>query len=338
MIPRPEREAIVQIADTPPLANALPSICIVIPWFGPWPAWMRFFLESCRWNPTVDWLLFGDAPPPEDLPSNVRIVTVGFGDYRALAASRLGIKPEWTEPYKLCDLKPALGFIHEADIAPYDYWGFGDLDVIYGNIRRFYTRQILVHDLLSTHEHIVSGHFALLRTTPRMLTAFKQIPRWKAHLSSARYRHFDERVFSRLFLPQRAIWPEGSLPSAEAIWRRLITPYLGGGYFQERFSTNLSTLKWVDGSMNFPQQWFWDRGRLTTDRSGDREFLYLHFSHWQSNRWTGREVAAWKNLRCLDKVPDTRPSAFAIGANGFTPLPHLPRANSSPESARKRSD
>jgi hypothetical protein len=270
----------------------------------------------------VDWLLFGDAPPPEDLPSNVRIVTIGFGDYRALAASRLGIKPEWTEPYKLCDLKPALGFIHEADVAPYDYWGFGDLDVIYGNIRRFYTRQILVHDLVSTHEHMVSGHFALLRMTPRMLTAFKLIPRWKAHLSTAPYRHFDERAFSRLFLP----------------WRRLITPYLGGGYFQERFSTHLSKLKWVDGSMNFPQQWFWDHGRLTTDRSGDREFLYLHFSHWQSNRWTGQEVAPWKNLRCLDKVPDTRPSAFAIGANGFTPLPHLPPAHSPPESARKRSD
>jgi hypothetical protein len=250
-----------------------------------------------------------------------------------------------------------LGFIHEADVAPYDYWGFGDLDVIYGNIRRFYTRQILVHDLVSTHEHIVSGHFALLRTTPRMMTAFKQIPRWKAHLSTARHRHFDERLFSCLFLPWRgsrarlccsiirlsisAWWTStenGRTYDLHSLVARLITPYLGGGYFQERFSTHLSKLKWVDGSMNFPQQWFWDHGRLTTDRSGDREFLYLHFSHWQSNRWTGQEVAPWKNLRCLDKVPDTRPSAFAIGANGFTPLPHLPPAHSPPESARKRSD
>jgi hypothetical protein len=26
--------------------------------------WMRCFVESRHWNPTVDWLLFGDAPPP----------------------------------------------------------------------------------------------------------------------------------------------------------------------------------------------------------------------------------------------------------------------------------
>jgi hypothetical protein len=293
------------------MAGELPSILIMIPWFGPWPAWMRFFIESCRWNPTVDWLLIGDASPPADLPPNVRVMTIAFEDYRGIIASRLRIRPRWTDAYKVCDVRPAMAIIHAQEIAGYDYWGYGDLDVIYGDIRRFYTPQVLIHDLVTTHEHIVSGHFTLLRTTPRMVTAFKRIPRWKAHLSTARHRSFDEQVFSRLFLPVRG----------RQVWRRLVTPLLGGGYFHERFSTNISTLKWIDGGMNFPRQWFWDRGRLTTDRSGDREFLYLHFSHWQSNRWTDNQVSPWNALERLDNVPDERPTAFAISANGFAPLP-----------------
>ena len=158
------------------MAATLPSVLIIIPWFGPWPAWMRFFVESCRWNPTVDWLLLSDAQPPEHLPPNLRVVTTKFEDYRELIARRLDIRPAWADAYMLCDLKPALGFIHQSEIAGYDYWGYGDLDVIYGDIRGFYTPEILVHDVISTHGHIVSGHFALLRTTPHVITAFQQIP------------------------------------------------------------------------------------------------------------------------------------------------------------------
>ena len=127
-------------------------------------------------------------------------------------------------------------------------------------------------------------------------------------------------LFSRLFLPIRG----------KRAWRRLITPFLGGGYFREQFSTNLPGLKWIDGTGNFPGQWFWDRGRLTTDRSGEREFLYLHFSHWQSNRWTGEEMASWKDLARLDNVPEERPTGFAISAKGFTPLPERAPASSGP--------
>src|SRR6516165_8508611 len=42
------------------MAAALASVLILIPWFGPWPPWMRFFIESCRWNSTINWLLIGD--------------------------------------------------------------------------------------------------------------------------------------------------------------------------------------------------------------------------------------------------------------------------------------
>ena len=29
------------------------KIAILIPYFGEWPAWIDFFVESCRWDPVV---------------------------------------------------------------------------------------------------------------------------------------------------------------------------------------------------------------------------------------------------------------------------------------------
>jgi hypothetical protein len=57
-----------------PATAAEPRIRILIPYFGAWPPWMGLFLESCRANPSIDWLLLGDCGPLDaDLPPNVRV-------------------------------------------------------------------------------------------------------------------------------------------------------------------------------------------------------------------------------------------------------------------------
>lgn len=82
------------------MADKMRSIFIMIPWLDPWPAWLRCFLESCRWNPPMDRLQSGDAPPPDVLPRNLRTVTIGFEDYCTVVASRVRIKVERAAPYK----------------------------------------------------------------------------------------------------------------------------------------------------------------------------------------------------------------------------------------------
>lgn len=285
-----------------------PSILMILTWFGPWPGWMRLFLESCRWNPTVDWLIAGDAPAPADAPPNVRFLTMSFEAWREMAAKRLGVTLAWREPYKLCDLKPAYAVIHADVVAPYDYWGFGDLDVIYGDIRRHYDAETLSHDLVTTHDDVVAGHFTLLRNEERMVRAYERIPGWRGMLADPAHVSFDEQVFSRLFLPLKG----------KQKLRRLFTPFLGGGLFVERFSTALPPRLWIDGTPDWPARWIWREGRLTPEGAPDRDFLYLHVSHWQSARWTRGQPAAWAGIEPLDQLPPGRPTAFAISAKGFT--------------------
>ena len=292
------------------MSAPLPRVLIILTWFGHWPGWMQAFVESCRWNPTIDWLIATDCGDPGDLPPNVRLFQASFPEYRELAGERLGIKPEWQNAYKLCDLKPALGFIHQDCLGDYDYWGFGDLDVIYGNIRAIYTPEILQYDLISSHEHIVAGHFTLLRTAPRMRDAFQRVRGWRGLLAQARHCSFDEQIFSRLFMPVNWRRP----------WQRLAAPWLGGAVLREQFSTDLDPLPWVDGSRNYPTEWYWREGRLTNASTGEREFLYLHLSHWQSSRWTGEAQAPWRHLAHISQLPPGRPSAFRISREGILPM------------------
>jgi hypothetical protein len=287
-----------------------PRILVFSLWFGRWPEWMRFFLASCRANPSIDWLLIGDDAPPQDLPPNVRVMRISLADYRALIAKKLDIAPQWNDAYKICDVRPALAAIHEEEISRYDYWGYCDLDVIFGDIRRIYTPETLTHDIISPHAHVVAGHFTLFRNIPRVNQAFRKIPSWQNSLSTAEHKSFDEQIFSRLYMP----FP------LKRKWRRLFTPFLGGALLVERYSTAIRPLRWIDGGLEWPEQWFWNQGRLTTSKSGEREMLYLHFSHWQSNRWTAEGIAPWRKLERLDNLPPGRPDRFVISAKGFTPF------------------
>jgi hypothetical protein len=272
--------------------------------FGKWPAWIEFFVESCRWNPDVHWRIHTDCGRPENRSPNVEIVAAGFDEYKAFARERLGVAFDPADPYKLCDLRPALGFLHEEDIRGYPFFGYGDLDVIYGKISDFYGPERLAgFDVISTHPERLSGHFAVFRNTPGLRRAFERIPEYRTCLEAPHHTGVDEAGFGRLFLNSNT--------------ERVL--------FVERHSTVLSRRGWHDGTMNYPRRWFWRRGRLTNAHDGDREFLYLHFMRWQSARWINDpplpDEAAWVG-RDIIHVDWRRAAAegFCIGPEGFSPI------------------
>jgi hypothetical protein len=278
-------------------------LILLCPYFGRWPAWMNFFVESCKWNPEVRWRFYTDCGEPENKAGNIDYVPISFDDYKALVRARLKIAFDPADPYKLCDLKPALGLLHEQDIAGYPFFGYGDLDVIYGNIAAFYDSERLAgFDVVSTHPERLSGHFAVLRNTSELRHAFERVAGYRAQLESPGYTGFDEHQFS-LVLPQSAA--ERAL-------------------FTERYSTVLSPRGWHDGTMNYPQRWFWKRGRLTNERDGAREFLYLHFMRWQSPRWINNPAqpgeAAWVGRDIIGMDWRHAADGFCVSPAGFAAI------------------
>lgn len=262
------------------MSQKQPSIKFIMPYFGKWPFWMRFFLRSCAYNPTIDWLFFTDCGIPEDAPNNVQFVEISYEGYCRLISKRLGIDFSPPHPYKLCDVRPAFGYIHEQDLIGYDFWAWGDIDVIYGDLRAYFTADRLARkDLFSTHSRRVSGHLCILRNTAEMREAFKLIPDWQARFSDPKHMALDEGAFSRLFMGHKN-WP---------YWLRRIAEQFNKRKRRSEFVEAHSTYMWRGKNKVVPAEWIWNEGRLFNNEMHKVDLPYFHFLFWKNDTWRRKE-------------------------------------------------
>ena len=143
--------------------------CVIIPYFGQFKPSIVLFLESVRRNPTVDYHFYSDCVFPGSAQSirNLFVHRMSLAECRAMAEQKLGRMIAITKAYKFCDLKPFYGEIFEADCGHYDYWGYGDTDVILGDLGRFLT------DIEAEKYDKIGelGHLCFLRSSEAVRTA-----------------------------------------------------------------------------------------------------------------------------------------------------------------------
>lgn len=260
--------------------QALPRVRMVIPYFGKWPFWFEFFLASCRRNPTFEWLFYTDCGVPENAPANVRFVEIAFSAYCKKVSDRLAIDFRPDSAYKLCDIKPALGHVHADELEGYDFWAFGDIDVIYGDLRAYFTPERLAKkDLFATHHRRVSGHLCLIRNTAEMRQAFMRIPSWQTRFEDARHQALDEGAFSRIFIKHKN-WPES--------WRLFAARFYSWSRRAEFVEAHSTYTLLPDGTRIVPEQWFYHDGVLTNSEQGEQRLPYLHFMVWKNEAWRTR--------------------------------------------------
>lgn len=274
------------------------KIIFVIPYFGKLPFWMPYFLLSCKSNPSINWVIITDQKYGELIPDNVEIIYHSFDSYCQLVSKKLEITFKPTNPYKLCDIKPALAYIHDDLIKGYDFWAFGDLDLIYGDLRAYFTEaKLSKKSLFSTHATRISGHLCLIRNDSKLNTAFMKIKDWKLIFEDNRHYAFDEKNFSKLFIKHK------NLPQPIRNFLKLFNPWLRLGDFKEAFTTPNGRIRWIDGSYNFPDEWYWKDGVISNNSNRGRIFPYFHFMVWKKT---------WKPIQYRES------SSFTICKNGFT--------------------
>lgn len=289
------------------------KIIFVLPYFGTWPFWFDYFLLSCRYNPTIDWLIISDALPPPDAPNNVTFRTLSFEQYSSIVSDRLDVAFSPSRPYKLCDLKPMYGHVHRADIEHHDFWGFCDMDVVFGQLREFLTEDVLTHDAIFTHARRVSGHLSLFRTEDKLIDAYQRIANWRKLLEHPDNQRLDERAFSKFFYRHKN-WPlrlQRFLPDGNPL---RISPY-----FKEQHSTPGCRIPWLDGSHDFPDEWYWKEGTLTNNLRREA-FMYFHFLNWKQEFWKKEYRAEGGHLEKGEAIwdPVTRDTReFRISRSGF---------------------
>ena len=137
------------------------TCCFIIPYFGKFPEYFPLFLKSCQWNRSFNWIIFTDSTEEYHYPENVKKVYMTFKNLQAYVQSRFNFEISLSTPYKLCDYKPAYGYIFEEYLRDYAYWGHCDLDTIMGNLSIF-----LSLDFLKRFDKLFClGHMTIYKNT-----------------------------------------------------------------------------------------------------------------------------------------------------------------------------
>ena len=148
------------------------SIAVVIPWFGKLPPTYTMWRTSVLYNRTIDFYLYTDVECASE--GNLRVVHTTFEKFKGMLQRQFDFTIACARPYKLCDYKPVYGMVLHKLLAQYDFWGYCDMDMVFGDIRSFLTDAVL-----SQNERIFyDGHLSLFKNDERMNSLYMLEGEW----------------------------------------------------------------------------------------------------------------------------------------------------------------
>lgn len=244
------------------------KINLIIPYFGSFPNYMQLFLNSCGANPDFHWTIITDNTQAYDFPQNVTVIKKEWEDAVEEIRNKFDFPICLSRPYKLCDMKPMYGFLFEEYNVGYDFWGYCDLDLIWGNLSKFVTEEILQYDKI-----FKDGHLTIIRNLPRYNELFKREINghllYKEVLQTDRSCNFDEDFNDVLNI--NSIFRQEGIPVY--VNSVIADIYTKSSAFQRVLPQGVEKK-----SRNF---YIWNHGELTRkikkqDGWNTEEYMYIH--------------------------------------------------------------
>jgi hypothetical protein len=313
--------------------SAKNRILILIPYFGQWPEWIDLYVYSCAQNKDIDWVFISDCRYEAKDHSNIRFIHTSFRQYCRDVSEILNIDFNPVSAYKLCDLRPFFPIIHSELIKGYEFWGYGDVDVIWGRINRFYTNELLDRfDVFSTHADRLSGHLAILRNTDKYTHLCFRIRDWKQKLMSDENHAMDELDFSRMIYPESKYIIKFYLKVVRKLlnWKNAwvlyyhIMPLLNSLlrlrqrrlFFKEQHTTPILS----DDGLTFHYDsalWRYTGDKVLNEKTG-KEHIYIHFMIYKKNNF--RKDWFWKEAYYHLDMNYDYSNGVLLNKEGFSPL------------------
>lgn len=175
------------------MTNLNCKIAIIIPYFGSWPSYFNIFLKGCEHNKWLDIIFLTDCIIPQVHKENLTFIPYTLKKLNDLVNNKLKGKFSISNAYKLCDFRPCYGLIFEDYLLDYDYWGYGDIDLIYGDLEPFIKSRIADgYDVLSSRSEIISGSLSLFKNTYYLKSLYSKSFKLIELLYSSNYEGLDE--------------------------------------------------------------------------------------------------------------------------------------------------
>lgn len=254
--------------------------CFIIPYFGRLPKTMALFLKTCEYNLNYNWIIFTDDDISIVPPSNVEIIKCSFESIKKRIQTCFSFDIVLDTPKKLCDFKPAYGYIFKEELSQYRFWGYCDVDQYFGCLENF-----IPESLLEEYDKLFSlGHMTIYRNTPEINNLFFMKSQNPVHrekscveiFASKENKSFDE-------------WPRNSVSINHITEQQKIKTYYCDkiGDIKPHMSKFLNTIfvpekhQWIFDDIG-KHVVVWDNGRiyaawLNLDKTiGYKELLYVH--------------------------------------------------------------
>lgn len=238
------------------------KVCLIVCWFGPFPKYFPIWLQTVKYNEDFEFLIFTDNEKPTDLdiPDNVIFKKLTLSALKGRAEKVLKLKCKIDRPYRICDFRPMFGLIFEHELLNYDFWGYCDLDVIFGNISNFISKQ-----MLSEYDAIFNGgHFTIIKNNERMNLLFKKSGGAFSYSSVVKHSAifaFDEITGIQQIAQKQGINAIYSIPYVDA---------------DVRYSQLRSVM---DRSNPNNQCFYWEKGKLFRVKSENKKVSIQQLSY-----------------------------------------------------------
>ena len=167
-----------------------------------WPPWIRFVIKSAATNdPTVAFyflgppLAFVDPPCPNciSLPLDEGMLHARIREILGLGAGSVTLD---SKGRKLCDMKPMWASLFPEIRSRHEWIGYSDHDILLGDlaseVRRLGPEDELLTPAAWFPQPLTNGNLLLVRTSPKMVLAYRRSPYWRAALHQPTIYVFDE--------------------------------------------------------------------------------------------------------------------------------------------------
>lgn len=232
------------------------SIAVLILYFGKLPWYYKYFLETCQYNDTVYFIIItDDTGATTNVPSNIRVIHKTLPEIKLQLERKLKMDTALDNPYKICDFRPAFGIVFADILSRYDFWGMGDIDVIFGNIRKFISTEILTkYDVISVRHDFLVGYFTLFRNCTKVNEMYKESKDYVRVFTSPEHFCFDESNFAYLKMDDIVTFEEVAceIDSMTHVVKRLHKKGFINAYFDVHAIEGLpGKLKWENGVLTY---------------------------------------------------------------------------------------
>lgn len=294
------------------------KIAFVVCWFGRLPDYFDVWEKTCEYNRDYTYLLITDDKVNRKMSENVIYIPFSRELFKKRVNERIVPNASIKKPYRLCDFRPMYGVIFKEELQEYDFWGYCDIDLIFGNINSF----LKTEDFINYEAIFNGGHFTLIRNSNEMNELYKK----EGAL-------FDYRTVAT----KEAIYAFDETTGIQKIARvNKINAKFGVPYIETE-SKYWQLRSRMDRMNPKNQAYFWEKGHLYRNTIIENEVYYQEIAYIHLQK---------RKLKLLDSdVADSQ--AFWIMPDGFRSKEYMgePRKsdvyNTNPdmgESARKKEE